>query len=258
MQNPHPLPHASLSSVVTSQRLTPMVTAGKLLYGFTGQPLPTGGEHLTAQTQTHNRRAWANAFGMPAEWPVLGLNQVHGKQWLTACASLASQPFPTADAWILDAPGTIALVQVADCVPVLLYCPQVHAGAVIHAGWKGTAQGIVPAVIQYLVQHYGVSPASLIMVTGPSISQACYEVSPEVESALQASLPEKSKTLFSTTPPTASKPYVDVALVNRLQAQALGVEQIEPLPLCTFSNPQAVWSYRRGDWQRQGLIACLL
>ena len=47
------------------------------------------------------------------------------------------------DAVMTNLPRVILGVSTADCIPILVYDPQHHAAAAIHAGWRGTVQRIV-------------------------------------------------------------------------------------------------------------------
>ena len=46
------------------------------------------------------------------------------------------------DGWVTTAPGVLLTVTVADCIPVYLAVPG-KAVALLHAGWRGTAGGIL-------------------------------------------------------------------------------------------------------------------
>jgi copper oxidase (laccase) domain-containing protein len=74
--------------------------------------------------------------------------------------------------------GTGFAVTVADCVPVFVAHPS-GAIALLHAGWRGTAAGILPAAVRKFSEH-GVSPTELSLHLGPAICGGCYEVSPDV------------------------------------------------------------------------------
>ncbi len=39
--------------------------------------------------------------------------------------------------------GVLLMIKVADCIPVFLYDPASPAISLIHAGWRGTANGII-------------------------------------------------------------------------------------------------------------------
>lgn len=154
------------------------------------------------------------------------------------------------DAVILTEPNIPAMAQVADCVPVILYEPERHVGAVIHSGWRGTAKAITPKVIQNLASSANASAIQMRAVIGPSIGGCCYEVSEEVESAVASTIPNASKADFSILQENG-KPRVDLQQVIRHQLLALGVEHIEVIPACTLCETDYLWSHRRGELGRQ-------
>ena len=49
---------------------------------------------------------------------------------------------PEADALVSNQPGIVLVVQVADCVPVLMADARRGAAGAAHAGWRGTAAGV--------------------------------------------------------------------------------------------------------------------
>ena len=70
---------------------------------------------------------------------LLVLSQVHG-------AAVHEAPWegrPEGDAAVARAAGSILGIETADCLPVLLVDPRRRAVAVAHAGWRGTAAGVV-------------------------------------------------------------------------------------------------------------------
>lgn len=73
-------------------------------------------------------------------------------------------------------------VRTADCVPVLLFAPDIKAIAAVHAGWKGTLEGILDNVIGILVDK-GADTGLMKAAFGPSICGKCYEVSEELTRA---------------------------------------------------------------------------
>lgn len=64
----------------------------------------------------------------------------------------------------------------ADCVPLLLRAPQ--GIAVVHAGWRGLAAGVIERTVELL------APSALEVVVGPCAGSALYEVESEVIAAL--------------------------------------------------------------------------
>jgi len=161
-------------------------------------------------------------------------HQVHG-------TSVAWHPAP-AQGWTImggvdghatAAPGLLLLVTVADCVPVYLFDSTRRVCALVHAGWRGVAGGILPAAIRQLGEVAGVSPKNLVMHCGVAISGRCYEVEGEVASACGKAVSGETKT--------------DLDLRERLAAQAdvLGVGEITVSGHCTASRPGDFYSHRR-------------
>lgn len=116
---------------------------------------------------------------LAAEWgwaePPCWLRQVHGRD-LVDLDDPALPPEPVADAAMTRRPGRAAVVLTADCLPVFLATRDGSAVAVVHAGWRGLAAGVIEAA----VAGFGVLPASLVACFGPAIGPDAFEVGPEV------------------------------------------------------------------------------
>lgn len=122
------------------------------------------------------------ALGAPAA--VHG-RQVHGTAVLTHEAPTSGLLVTSGyDGHTTDRPA-ILTVSVADCVPVFLLDPGRRRVGLLHAGWRGTARGIIDAGLAALGSAPGVLHAHL----GPAICGACYEVGPEVHEALGLPVP---------------------------------------------------------------------
>ncbi len=145
------------------------------------------------------------------------------------------------DGHVTTTPGTALAVTIADCTPVFIAHP---AGAVaaLHAGWRGTAARILDVGLDSL-EAIGFPPDECVVHLGPSICGACYEVGPEVLSAVYG-------TVF------AAKGQLDVREVLREQAKRRGVNQISTSLACTRCDADRFFSHRGGDQGRQlGVIA---
>ncbi len=146
------------------------------------------------------------------------------------------------DGHLTNRSGLLLTVSVADCVPVSLVDPVRRAGALVHAGWRGTAAGIVGRALEGLGEEYGSRPADLWLHAGPAICGGCYEVGPEVHAALRPHL----------APPDAPTP-VDVPAVIAEQAVNAGVpdERVSVSAHCTRCGPGTFFSHRAGSPGRQ-------
>lgn len=115
---------------------------------------------------------------------VLG-HQVHGRAvlWHEAAGRGWTQ-LGGVDGHATAAPGLLLLVTVADCVPVYIVDPVRPAVALLHAGWRGVAAGMLEAGIALLAQRNQSVVDNLVMHCGVAISGSCYEVGNEVMEAL--------------------------------------------------------------------------
>lgn len=88
------------------------------------------------------------------------------------------------DGLISTMPSVGLAVWTADCVPVLIS----GGGAVsaVHAGWRGTAAGIVPQALRLFNSNFGVNPTDISATIGPAIGACHYPVGSEVTTALDA------------------------------------------------------------------------
>ncbi len=84
------------------------------------------------------------------------------------------------DAMMTDVPGVLLTVQVADCIPVLLFDPKRRAIAAFHAGWRGTLARIVERGVGSMRLRFGSDPANIIAAIGAGIGPASYSVGEEL------------------------------------------------------------------------------
>jgi hypothetical protein len=224
----------------------------RLIHGFTGKPIMLGGQHAPMEVIQTSRLHVCARLGMNAERLTLP-RQTHTDRFRVNDVPCEDET----DAVILTEPGIPAMAQVADCVPVILYEPERHIGAVIHSGWRGTAKSITPKVLQNLVDNYCASESQFRAVIGPSIGGCCYEVSAEVEAAVSETIPGVPKAAFSVMQENG-KPRIDLQQVTRHQLLTLGVEHIEVISACTLCETDYLWSHRRGELGRQVAFLQLL
>lgn len=157
-------------------------------------------------------------------------------------AVIDGNPEPTiADAVITKKRGLFVGVQVADCLPILLFDPRVQAVGAVHAGWRGTAAGILKKTIALMSKRFGTAPSDLTVALGPGIRGCCYQVGHEVVEAVEKAT---GKGDYATV--RSGSRYVDLAAANILQARSAGVVSgnIWLSPDCTHCLPEKYYSYR--------------
>lgn len=148
------------------------------------------------------------------------------------------------DGHVTASPGILLSVTVADCVPISLVDPRTRSLGLLHGGWRGVARGILEAGVTLLTRRYGSRPQELHLHMGPSICGACYEVGPEVHSALGLRVPQHPAPVNLKT-----------LLGERAVAVGVPISQITLSAFCTRCGGSPLFSHRGGDGERQlGLL----
>jgi polyphenol oxidase len=135
------------------------------------------------------------------------------------------------DGLLEDTPGAVVAVKTADCVPVLLVDERRRAVAAVHAGWRGTAAGIVRRAIAAMRERFGTAAADLDAAIGPAIGPCCYEVGPEVAAQFGRE----------------GRVHLDLESENRRQLLDAGMAagRIYAASLCTMCQAGEFHSFRR-------------
>ncbi|MEA2009557.1 MAG: polyphenol oxidase family protein [Actinomycetota bacterium] len=181
-----------------------------------------------------SRSSISEELGIPREWAFV--RQVHG-----GVVATVEDPGPAGDAdgLITDRSGLPLAIATADCMPIIVEGDR--SVAILHAGWRGLAAGIVIAGLTAM-KALGDTPRRAAI--GPSIGPCCYEVGEEVRIAIGD---HTSRTTFGT-------PSVDLWSAAAAQLSGLDVWHSD---LCTFTDP-GLRSYRRdATTKRQVAVAWL-
>ncbi len=181
------------------------------------------------------------------EFPcIVALKQIHS----TRVVMINSHREPGAleqtegDALVTNQPQTLIVVRTADCVPVLLVDKATGVVGAIHAGWRGTVDGIVSKTIRACVEAFGANAEQMHLAIGPSIGPCCYEVDEPVIGPLRTRYPEWPGVLHQTT---EGKGVLDLKQLIYHQIRACGIpdDQIGRLDHCTHCRSDLFYSYRR-------------
>ena len=175
------------------------------------------------------------------------IRQVHGVHVAVVRAgSGAGWTAPEADVIVSDDPDSAIVVRVADCAPILFADTRLGVVAAAHAGWRGAAQGVAPAAVNALREHFGSQPRDLIAAIGPCLGVCCGEVGPEVVEAFASAGHSRADIERWFRPGEGDRFYLDLAGASAGQLAAAGVppDHIHVSGLCTKSYPQLFHSYR--------------
>jgi hypothetical protein len=140
-----------------------------------------------------------------------------------------------------DEPGLPLLALTADCVPIAVARANGRepALAVVHAGWRGLAHGVVETAVAVL------GNGRKSAVVGPAIGPCCYEVGAEVSALFDADLTRTG--------------VLDLWRASERALRRAGVDDVERVDLCTRCNPDLFFSHRRTGHPRgsQGVIGAV-
>lgn len=189
------------------------------------------------RTVAKNREILQQHLPQPPKW----LRQVHGTRVVDADAIDPAAESPHADASIARAPGTVCPVMIADCLPVLFTNRAGTRVAGAHAGWRGLSGGVIANTVAAL-RHAGDEPADLLAYIGPGIGPTAFEVGQDVFDAFTTQ-DEQARHAF--VPHAPGKWLADLFTLARRALSRAGVTAVYGGGLCTYSDAQRFYSYRR-------------
>jgi YfiH family protein len=142
------------------------------------------------------------------------------------------------DGHVTSEPGVLLAVSTADCVPIFVADPAGRTVAVLHAGWRGVAAGMLERGLD------AVAPVGrrgqLRVHLGPAICGSCYEVGPEVFEAVGLGRPERPQPIDLRR-----------VLADRAIAHAASPDHVTVSEHCTRCTGSGLFSHRGGDRGRQ-------
>jgi YfiH family protein len=197
-------------------------------------------------------KRWRNLLRLSGFESVIYARQIHGTTVLVHDADTAPDAGPDAGVCEVDEPadghatstaGLLLAITVADCVPVYVVDAEKRSVAILHAGWRGTAAGILAVGISEPRERCQSEPDHLWVHLGPAICGACYEVGPEVFEALG-----------QPAPPGPAPVDVRAALVSQAQAAGVRADQISVSKDCTLCGESGFFSHRGGRPERQAAV----
>ena len=137
-----------------------------------------------------------------------------------------------ADGHATAMPGVAVMVLAADCLPVALGSE--GAVAMVHAGWRGIAAGVLEEGVRALRELGGRGPIEAVI--GPGAGACCYEVGPDVHDALGE--------------PGAERGFIDLREIAAARLRAAGVSRVTGVAACTICD-ERFFSHRR-EGERSG------
>ena len=208
----------------------------------------------TAENVRENRRRLGEILGITPDQFVTAW-MIHGNTVARVNGEHRGQRIPYCDALITDEPGVPLFMTFADCVPIIVYDPTHKAVGLAHAGWRGTAAGVLQNTLHAMQQAFGSEARETVVAFGPAIGVCHYEVGPDVMEAFR--LLGRATPAFQ--PGHEGHAYLDLVETNRRMARNAGVSQVLESEYCTACHTDVFFSHRaeRGRTGRFGVLVML-
>ena len=240
---------ASLTCVVPDWQLPVNVTAltSTRAGGISQPPYDALNLGLHVGDEAHaveeNRRRLQQSFALPAE-PVW-LNQTHSNVVVNVDQSTDT----AADGAYTCTPQTVLAVLTADCLPVVICDLEGQQLAVVHAGWRGLAKGIVANA----VAHF--RPGSQLQAwLGPAIGPGRFEVGEDVLEAFVSRAADNEKCFIKGD--AKGKYLADLYKLAAAELASVGCSQVIGGNYCTYEQNTLFHSFRRdGTSGRMATVA---
>jgi polyphenol oxidase len=149
------------------------------------------------------------------------------------------------DALVSSSTGVAVCVLTADCGALALASPE-GVFAVVHAGWRGLAGGVVEAAVARMRQR---GATDVVGALGPSIHPGCYEFGADALDTVAATYGDRVRGRTDSGRPALDLGAGIAAALDRAGARsAIGVD------VCTACGGGYFSHRARGDAGRQALV----
>lgn len=220
--------------------------------GHSSKPFDTNnmGLHVgdNERNVANNRLQLAEAMGENIKWQ--WLEQTHSVE--VANVEKAG-PVVAADAIYTNVPNIMCCVMTADCLPIFIANREGSEIAIVHAGWRGLAGG----VLENTLEQFRSPPDQLLVYLGPAIGPCHFEVGEDVKEAFSASMATAViDSCFSAK--TNGKYLADLYGLTKAKLRTLGISSHFGGDSCTVCESQRFFSFRRdGVTGRMANFICL-
>ncbi len=161
------------------------------------------------------------------------VRQVHGTG-VVRLAERNDEPLLEADGQATALRGIAPTVLTADCLPIAV--ASAGAVAMLHAGWRGLAGGVIDEGVRALRELGEDGP--LQAAIGPGAGGCCYEVGDDVRAAFEPSAHRGAN--------------LDLKAVARARLETAGVGVVHDVGLCTICSPRELFFSHRRDHGQTG------
>lgn len=169
-------------------------------------------------------------------------HQIHSPDVITVQAPFSASDDNRADALVTNKTGLAIGVATADCGPVLFADGEASVIGAAHSGWKGAVSGILENTITAM-EALGARRERIVAVLGPTISGKNYEVGPEFRERFLERSADNER--YFRPSEREQHHYFDLPAFITDTVSANGVAECRNMDLCTYSDEDRFFSYRR-------------
>lgn len=188
---------------------------------------------------TKNRAKAADDLSV-AHSHLVSAYQVHSADVLIVDGPLPERP--KVDGLVTRKRGLALGILTADCGPVLFADEKAGIVGACHAGWKGALAGVTDSTVKAM-ESLGATRENIVAVLGPTISQRAYEVGLEFSKPFLEHNAEHKQYFIPSVRFDHYMFDLPAYLVARMNG--FGVGKVYDTGLCTYSDSQRFFSYRR-------------
>lgn len=212
------------------------------------------------------RRDDSTRLGPMAEYPIVLPDQTHGTKvgWVNDESLADVSPgmslnetrrlFPGIDALLTRMRGVAIGVRTADCLPILMYARDIQAVGAVHAGWRGTLDGIARNAVAAL-EEAGARPENIFVRFAPAICGLCYEVDDDLagmfaNAGLEACISNAPKAdPLTMEGMDQAKPHINLVKANRTLLSEMGIPAVNfyQSDLCTRHTSLTIAGVKGGS-----------
>ena len=170
-------------------------------------------------------------------------NQVHGTSVKKVSTKDCGKTIELCDGLITNDKNIFLCIFTADCMPIFFASRDYSVVAMVHAGWRGLAGGIIESAIIRFLEDFGISSQDIFAYMGPHISKCCYQVGNELRKAFNRPSDEE---------------YFSLSQEAKSQMKKLGIKRMFVNSHCTCHEYEMFHSYRREptDKRMMSIIKC--
>jgi len=201
----------------------------------------------TSANVAENRRRMSIHLGVEPD-RFVSVWQVHSPDAITVTGPWPSGDRPKADAMVTREPGIALAVASADCGPILFADARAGVIGATHAGWKGAFGGVLESTVAAM-EGLGAARDRIVAALGPMIGRNAYEVGPEFVERFTAA--DAGNDIYFRPSARPSHAMFDLHGYVAARLVRAGVGTVENLDLCTYSDEDRFFSYRRATHRNE-------